>query len=154
MNPNHESFREKKIISIGNVSELLGLSVRQIRYYEERGLVLPERSKKGTRKYSLQDIEALSMIANYIEEGMQTVKSIIELISKREKEHGLDNYRIFYDCNREHIKGREESKYDLFASDRRNRIPPENSRQVRRILFTEWAKRLVVTKQFRILFYD
>ena len=82
MNPNHESFREKKIISIGNVSELLGLSVRQIRYYEERGLVLPERSKKGTRKYSLQDIEALSMIANYIEEGMQTVE-IKEMMKKR-----------------------------------------------------------------------
>ena len=82
MNPSHESFREKKIISIGNVSELLGLSVRQIRYYEERGLVLPERSKKGTRKYSLQDIEALSMIANYIEEGMQTVE-IKEMMKKR-----------------------------------------------------------------------
>lgn len=82
MNADYQSFREKKIISIGNVSELLGLSIRQIRYYEERGLILPTRSSKGTRKYSLLDIEILNIIAEYVKEGMQTIE-IKEMLKKR-----------------------------------------------------------------------
>lgn len=82
MNENYQSFRKNKIISIGNVSELLGLSIRQIRYYEERGLILPDRSSKGTRKYSIRDIEILSIIAEYVEEGIQTAE-IKEMMKKR-----------------------------------------------------------------------
>lgn len=76
------TFKDKKLISIGNVSELLGLSTRQIRYYEEKGLVLPERSAKGTRKYSIQDIEILSIISDYVLEGMQT-SDIKQMLKKR-----------------------------------------------------------------------
>lgn len=66
------SYRDKKVISIGLVSEITGLSVRKIRYYEERKLVFPERSKGGTRKYSFADVERLIDIANHIEDGLQT----------------------------------------------------------------------------------
>ncbi|MFD6443440.1 MerR family DNA-binding transcriptional regulator, partial [Peribacillus sp. NPDC060186] len=40
-----ESYIDRKVISIGVVRELTGLSDRQIRYYEERKLIFPERSK-------------------------------------------------------------------------------------------------------------
>ncbi|WP_078576962.1 MULTISPECIES: MerR family transcriptional regulator [Salipaludibacillus] len=66
------SYKDKKVISIGITSELTGLSERQIRYYEERKLVFPERSKGGTRKYSFADVERLVEIANKMEDGMQT----------------------------------------------------------------------------------
>ncbi len=66
------SYKDKKVISIGTVSELTGLSERQIRYYETRKLVFPERTKKGIRKYSFQDVETLIEIANHIEEGVWT----------------------------------------------------------------------------------
>ncbi|QKS70999.1 MerR family transcriptional regulator [Paenalkalicoccus suaedae] len=66
------SYKDKKVISIGIASELTGLSERQIRYYEERKLIFPERSKGGTRKYSFGDIERLVDIANKMEDGMQT----------------------------------------------------------------------------------
>lgn len=66
------SFKNKKVISIGTVSELTGLSERQIRYYESRKLVFPERSKTGIRKYSFQDIETLIEIANRLEDGVWT----------------------------------------------------------------------------------
>ncbi|WP_093134064.1 MerR family transcriptional regulator [Salinibacillus kushneri] len=66
------SYKEKKVISIGTVKELTGLTERKIRYYEERGLIFPERTKKGTRKYSFADIEELMNIANKREEGVQT----------------------------------------------------------------------------------
>ena len=46
------SYRDRKVITIGMVSELTGLSDRQIRYYEERKLIFPGRSRGGTRIYS------------------------------------------------------------------------------------------------------
>lgn len=75
------SYRDKKVITIGIVSELTGLSERQIRYYEERKLILPDRSKGGTRKFSFLDVERLIEIANKMEDGMQTYE-----IRKMEKE--------------------------------------------------------------------
>ncbi|MBA2875970.1 MerR family transcriptional regulator [Thermaerobacillus caldiproteolyticus] len=66
-----DSYKFKKVISIGIVSELTGLSQRQIRYYEERKLIFPDRSK-GIRKYSFADVEQLMDIANKREEGVTT----------------------------------------------------------------------------------
>ncbi|MCA1010310.1 MerR family transcriptional regulator [Halobacillus halophilus] len=66
------SYKDKKVISIGTVNELTGLSLRQIRYYEERELIFPERTKRGTRKYSFADVEVLLQIADKREEGVQT----------------------------------------------------------------------------------
>ncbi len=66
------SYKERKVITIGVVSELTGLTERQIRYYEERKLIFPERSPRGNRKYSFADVEQLIDIANKREEGVQT----------------------------------------------------------------------------------
>ena len=65
-------FKQKKVISIGVVSELTNLSLRQIRYYETRGLLFPERSNGGTRKYSFEDVEKLISISEQLEHGDST----------------------------------------------------------------------------------
>ncbi|OOE12621.1 MerR family transcriptional regulator [Fictibacillus arsenicus] len=72
MSSESTSHKDKKVISIGIVRELTGLSLRQIRYYEERKLIFPVRNEKGTRRYSFSDIEKLIEIANKREEGVQT----------------------------------------------------------------------------------
>lgn len=66
------SYKKKKVIPIGTVSELTGLSVRKIRYYEERKLVVPDRTKGQTRKFSFEDVDKLMEIANKMEDGMRT----------------------------------------------------------------------------------
>lgn len=66
------NYKDKKVITIGVISELTGLSERKIRYYEERKLIFPERSSGGTRKYSFGDVERLIDIADKMEDGMQT----------------------------------------------------------------------------------
>jgi len=81
---NSLSYKDKKVISIGVVSELTGLSERQIRYYEERKLIFPERPKGGSRKYSFADVELLMDIANKIEDGVQT-HEIKKEMSRRKK---------------------------------------------------------------------
>ena len=67
-----ETYKHKKVITIGIVSELTGLSERQIRYYEVRKLIFPERSKSGIRKYSFTDVERLVEIASNLEKGIWT----------------------------------------------------------------------------------
>ncbi|MGP4039322.1 MerR family transcriptional regulator [Gracilibacillus sp. D59] len=79
------SYKERKVITIGVVSELTGLSERQIRYYEERKLVYPERSPKGNRKYSFADVELLIDIANKREEGVQTYEIRQDMIREEKK---------------------------------------------------------------------
>lgn len=81
---NDISYKDKKVISIGIVKELTGLSERQIRYYESRKLLFPERSKTGIRKYSFQDIELLVDIANQLEEGIWT-NEIRKELQRREQ---------------------------------------------------------------------
>lgn len=85
------SYKDKKVITIGVVSELTGLSERQIRYYEDRKLVFPERSKGGTRKYSFSDVDQLFHIANQMEDGLQTfeIRKIQEKQSKQIREKML-----------------------------------------------------------------
>lgn len=80
------SYKDRKVITIGVVSELTGLSERQIRYYEERRLIFPERSARGNRKYSFADVEVLVDIANKREEGVQTYEIRQEMIKAKKRE--------------------------------------------------------------------
>ncbi|MGG5252330.1 MerR family transcriptional regulator [Neobacillus sp. SM06] len=77
------SYKDKKVITIGVVRELTGLSERQIRYYEERKLIFPERSSGGSRKYSFSDVELLMEIADKMEDGIQTHEIRRELIREQ-----------------------------------------------------------------------
>ncbi|MBW7455003.1 MerR family transcriptional regulator [Paenibacillus sepulcri] len=63
---------EEKVMYIGMVCELTGLSERQIRYYEERKLVFPVRTKGGVRKYSFEDVDNIREINRNIKDGFRT----------------------------------------------------------------------------------
>lgn len=88
------SYKDK-VISIGIVSELTGLSVRQIRYYEERKLIYPQRSTRGTRKYSFADVERLMDIANKREDGVQTAEILKDM---KKKEQALKSGQFKKKC--------------------------------------------------------
>jgi len=75
-------YKTKKVLSIGAVSELTNLSLRQIRYYEERNLIDPARTKGGTRQYSFADVEMLISISTKLQEGVST----FELKKERKKQ--------------------------------------------------------------------
>lgn len=61
-----------QIMSIGMVKELTGLSERQIRYYEEKQLVFPARTKGGSRRYSFEDVKKIQEIHRKLKEGYNT----------------------------------------------------------------------------------
>jgi len=100
-----DSYKHKKVITIGVVSELTGLSERKIRYYEERKLVFPARTSKGTRKYSFLDIETLVAISNAVEDGVSTFEIHQNLIKKGK------------DIDKEMIKGQVNAYFKLYKNN-------------------------------------
>lgn len=65
---------EEKVMNIGVVRDLTGLSERQIRYYEERKLIFPERTKGGVRKYSFEDVKRIQEIHQKLQDGFRTLE--------------------------------------------------------------------------------
>ncbi|WBU36815.1 MerR family transcriptional regulator [Homoserinibacter sp. YIM 151385] len=47
---------------IGELAERAGVSVRALRYYEEQGLLAPERTPAGQRRYVEGDIERVRFV--------------------------------------------------------------------------------------------
>jgi MerR family glutamine synthetase transcriptional repressor len=65
-----ELRRSMSVFPIGTVMKLTDLSARQIRYYEEQDLIHPERSEGNRRMYSLNDIDTLLEIKDYLSDGL------------------------------------------------------------------------------------
>lgn len=65
-----ELRRSLSVFPIGTVMKLTDLSARQIRYYEEQDLIHPERSEGNRRLYSLNDIDVLLEIKDYLSDGL------------------------------------------------------------------------------------
>lgn len=82
-----ELRRSLAVLPIGTVMKLTSLSARQIRYYEEQGLVIPERNEGNRRMYSLNDIDTLLEIKDYLTEGinMAGIKHIYEEKAKKKQ---------------------------------------------------------------------
>lgn len=56
-------------LKIGEVAELLKITVRTIRYYEEEQLLEPHRTNGGTRLYTEQHLARLKAILHLTENG-------------------------------------------------------------------------------------
>lgn len=68
------------VLPMSTVMTLTGLSARQIRYYEEQKLVIPERTGGNHRQYSLNDIDKLLEIKDILMKtsSMAEVKRILK----------------------------------------------------------------------------
>ncbi|THV12215.1 MerR family transcriptional regulator [Nocardioides caeni] len=60
---------------------MTSLQIQNIRVYERRGLLEPERSAGGTRLYSRADIEVLHRIRDLLAEGLNLagIARVLEL---------------------------------------------------------------------------
>lgn len=88
---------------IGTMMMLTDLTARQIRYYEEQGLICPKRSEKNRRLYSLNDVDRLLEIKDYLSDGL-TIVAIRKIYNQSEQLVHIpkmltdeDVRRIFYD---------------------------------------------------------
>ncbi|MBM7579954.1 MerR family transcriptional regulator [Jeotgalibacillus terrae] len=80
--------RSMPLFPIGTVMQLADLTARQIRYYEEHGLVSPARTEGNRRLFSLNDIDKLLEIKDLLEQGvnMAGIKRILGDGTKAEAE--------------------------------------------------------------------
>ena len=58
------------VYGISVAAELVGTGVQNLRAYEARGLVEPERTEGGTRRYSANDVDRLRRIGDLLEAGL------------------------------------------------------------------------------------
>ena len=63
-----ESARGVYAISVA--AEMLSMQVQNLRVYERRGLVDPDRTPGGTRLYSRDDLHQLARIRDLLAEGL------------------------------------------------------------------------------------
>ena len=73
-----ELRRSLAVFPIGTVMKLTDLTARQIRYYEDQGLIQPERTAGNRRMYSLNDMDRLLEIKDFAER--------VTLVNKHEYE--------------------------------------------------------------------
>lgn len=65
-----ESDRARGVYGISVAAELVGTGVQNLRAYETRGLLEPERTAGGTRRYSVDDLERLRRIGDLLDAGL------------------------------------------------------------------------------------
>ena len=58
------------VFAISVAAEMTSTQIQNLRVYERRGLVAPDRSPGGTRLYSQQDIERLHRIRDLLGAGL------------------------------------------------------------------------------------
>ncbi|MEE6449221.1 MerR family transcriptional regulator [Gottfriedia acidiceleris] len=80
---NDQVRRSTPLFPIGIVISLTELSARQIRYYEEHGLIRPARTEGNRRLFSFNDVDRLLEIKTFIEQGLNLagIKEVLNLKS-------------------------------------------------------------------------
>jgi DNA-binding transcriptional MerR regulator len=61
---------DRGVYGISVAADLVGMGVQNLRLYEARGLLEPERTDGGTRRYSANDLERLHRIGELLEAGL------------------------------------------------------------------------------------
>jgi MerR family transcriptional regulator, heat shock protein HspR len=69
------------VFGITTAAELVGTGVQNLRAYEARGLVQPDRTPGGTRRYSPQDLDRLRHIGQLLADGLNLagIHAVLEL---------------------------------------------------------------------------
>ncbi len=76
--------RERGVFGISVAADLVGMGVQNLRLYEARGLLEPERTDGGTRRYSANDLDRLRRIGDLLEAGLNLAGISMVLALERE----------------------------------------------------------------------
>ncbi|PGS49407.1 MerR family transcriptional regulator [Bacillus sp. AFS041924] len=88
---NDQVRRSTPLFPIGIVISLTELSARQIRYYEEHGLIRPARTEGNRRLFSFNDVDRLLEIKTFIEQGLNLagIKEVLNLKSSEKSKETI-----------------------------------------------------------------
>ncbi|MET3557706.1 MerR family glutamine synthetase transcriptional repressor [Streptococcus rupicaprae] len=106
-----ELRRNLSVFPIGSVMKLTDLTARQIRYYEDQGLISPERNEGNRRMYSLNDMDHLLEIKDYLSEGLN-----IAAIKRRLEERAAKKRQALSDSEVRQLLQKEISQQSRFTT--------------------------------------
>jgi len=80
---------ERQLVSIGHAAALVGAHPQTLREYERQGLLTPQRTPGGTRRYGQAELERLVRIQQLSAEGvgLSGVRYVLELEDRLERAH-------------------------------------------------------------------
>ena len=83
--------REVGVFAISVAAEMTAMQVQNLRVYERRGLLEPDRTSGGTRLYSADDIERLHRIRDLLAAGLNLagVAAVLELEEENQRLRAL-----------------------------------------------------------------
>jgi MerR family transcriptional regulator/heat shock protein HspR len=88
--------RTRGVYAISVAAEMLSMQVQNLRVYERRGLVDPDRTPGGTRLYSRDDLHQLARIRDLLADGLNLagIDRVLTLEARvRRLEHENDRLR-------------------------------------------------------------
>ncbi|MTB87794.1 MerR family transcriptional regulator [Aeromicrobium senzhongii] len=86
---------ETGVYAISVAAEMVAMQVQNLRVYERRGLLEPDRTAGGTRRYSRSDIRRLRRIRDLLAEGLNLagIERVLALEAELERLQ-LENQRL------------------------------------------------------------
>ena len=87
------SERNRGVYAISVAAEMVSMEIQNLRVYERRGLVDPDRSAGGSRRYSPSDIERLHRIRDLLADGLN-LAGIRRVLALEEEIHRLREARV------------------------------------------------------------
>lgn len=76
-------FLDKLVVGIGEVSQITAIPTRQIRYWEEKGIISSLTEEEGkNRRYNYENIKKMLLIKELLDEGY-TLDAAAQKVNKR-----------------------------------------------------------------------
>ena len=77
----------KLVVGIGEVSAVTQIPQRQIRYWEEKGIIqsVPDEKSASTRKYSYATIKRMILIKEMLDEGFTLTAAVKKVDARYER---------------------------------------------------------------------
>jgi DNA-binding transcriptional MerR regulator len=78
---------KRGVYGISVAAELVGLGVQTLRLYESRGLLEPDRTSGGTRRYSADDLDRVRRISELLDAGLNLagIGMVLDLEAENEQ---------------------------------------------------------------------
>lgn len=81
--------RSQGVFAISVAAEMVSMEIQNLRVYERRGLLEPDRTAGGTRLYSADDIDRLHRIRDLLADGLN-LAGIAEVLGLEDRVRALE----------------------------------------------------------------
>jgi MerR family transcriptional regulator, heat shock protein HspR len=81
--------RDQGVFAISVAAEMVSMEIQNLRVYERRGLLEPDRTSGGTRLYSADDIDRLHRIRDLLADGLN-LAGIAEVLRLEDRVRALE----------------------------------------------------------------